>query len=127
MLNVTSPEQTSQLMGLNFIVSSVRGSSTPMYVAGVRMEGIYPMSIITPGMGINFTCVSYADNVDFGVAIEPELLPDAWSIVNGLEEALAEYMALVRKKTPGKRGNRAPKKTATRKKSSSKAKRRVKK
>ena len=99
MLNVASPEQTSQLMGLNFIVSSVRGSSAPMYVAGVKMEGIYPMSIITPGMGINFTCVSYTDNVDFGVAIEPELLPDAWSIIDGLEVALAEYMALIRKKT----------------------------
>ncbi len=107
MLNVTSPEQTSKLMGLNFIVSSVRGSSAPMYLAGVKMEGIYPMSIITPGMGINFTCVSYADNVDFGLAIEPELLPDAWTIVDGLEEGLAEYMALVRKKTPGKRGKRA--------------------
>ena len=99
MLKIASPEQTTRLMGLNLIVSSFRGSSAPMYVAGVKMEGIYPMSIITPGMGINFTCVSYADNVDFGVAIEPELLPDAWSIVDGLDLALAEYMALIRKKT----------------------------
>ncbi|MBE9540647.1 MAG: wax ester/triacylglycerol synthase family O-acyltransferase [Proteobacteria bacterium] len=127
MLNISSAEQTARLLGMNFIVSSVRGSSASMYVAGVKMKGIYPMSIITPGMGINFTCVSYADNIDFGVAIEPELLHDAWSIVDGLEEALAEYMALVRKKPPGKRGNRAPKKTATKKKPSSRAKRRVKK
>ncbi len=113
MLKIASPEQTTQLMGLNLIVSSVRGSSAPMYVAGVKMEGIYPMSIITPGMGINFTCVSYADNVDFGVAIEPELLPDAWSIVDGLDLALAEYMALIRKKTTRRKKAIAGRKATT--------------
>ena len=104
MLRVASAEQTAQLLGSNFIVSSVRGSSVPMYVAGVKLEAIYPMSIITPGMGVNFTCVSGVDNIDFGVALEPELFPEAWSIVDGLEQALAEYTALTRKKaTRGKK------------------------
>ncbi len=78
MMSVTTPEQTSQMLGSNLIVSNVHGSDKPMYIAGARLETMYPMSIITPGMGINFTCVSYVDQVDVGVTIEPQLVPDPW-------------------------------------------------
>ncbi|MEH6583275.1 MAG: wax ester/triacylglycerol synthase family O-acyltransferase [Halioglobus sp.] len=94
MVNATPSELAPQMMGANLIVSNVRASSAPMYIAGVRMETMYPMSIITPGLGINFTCVSYADHVDFGVTIEPELVPQPWDIINGLGAALQEYLAL---------------------------------
>jgi diacylglycerol O-acyltransferase len=99
-------------MGANLIVSNVRGSSAPMYIAGVRMETMYPMSIITDGIGINFTCVSYADNVDFGVTIEPDLVTRPWAIIDGLDAALKEYLALLPKKTRRKRtATRRPRKT----------------
>jgi diacylglycerol O-acyltransferase len=97
MMGMTSPEQTSQMLGSNLIVSNVRGSNKPMYIAGARLETMYPMSIITPGMGINFTCVSYADQVDVGVTIEPELIPDPWEIIDGLGSALEEYLGLATK------------------------------
>lgn len=98
MVNATPSELAPQMMGANLIVSNVRASSAPMYIAGVRMETMYPMSIITPGLGINFTCVSYADHVDFGVTIEPELVPQPWDIIDGLGVALQEYLTLAREK-----------------------------
>ncbi len=48
-------------------------------------------------MGINFTCVSYAEQVDIGIAIEPQLVPDPWEIIEGLHKALDEYTGLVKK------------------------------
>lgn len=97
MMSLTTPEQTSQMLGSNLIVSNVHGSDKPMYIAGARLETMYPMSIITPGMGINFTCVSYVDQVDVGVTIAPQLVPDPWKIIDGLDSALREYLLLAKK------------------------------
>jgi len=123
MVNATPSEFAPQMMGANLIVSNVRGSSGPLYIAGVRMETMYPMSIITDGLGINFTCVSYADNVDFGVAVEPDLVPEPWDIIDGLAAALKEYLSLARKAS---RRKKAPaKKKRLKKKQPLRAKRRA--
>ena len=73
MLNFMPVEQIAKAMGINLVVSNVRGVSQPMYIGGARMTAMYPMSIIFPGSGINVTCISYADNFHFGITIDPEL------------------------------------------------------
>jgi len=98
MMGVTTPGQASQILGSNLIVSNVHGSDHPLYIAGARLETMYPMSIITRGLGINFTCISYAGQVDVGVTIAPDLVPDPWGIVDGLGDALREYLQLARRK-----------------------------
>jgi diacylglycerol O-acyltransferase len=111
MMGLSGPEQAAQMLGSNLIVSNVHGSDHPLYIAGARLETMYPMSIITRGMGVNFTCVSYAGKVDVGVTLAPELVPDPWQIVDGLAGALKEYRALA-----GKAAKRrpAPRKSAKR-------------
>jgi WS/DGAT/MGAT family acyltransferase len=111
LLEVTTPEQALQIMGANLILSNVRGSPNPLYIAGVRMETMYPMSVIMHGVGINITCLSYTDQIDFGVTVAPELVPEPWSIIDGLEVALSEYVALTRKK-PTRRKKAAARKAA---------------
>lgn len=93
-MRMAPADQVSRLMGVNVIVSNMRGSAAPMYVGGARVSAIYPMSILAPGGGLNITCLSYADEIHFGVAIEPNLVPDPWRIIDGLHTALAEYVAL---------------------------------
>ena len=133
MLNTTSAEQAPQMIGANLVVSSVRGGSEPLYIAGARMETMYPMSIITDGMGINFTCVSYADSVDVGVTIEPDLVPEPWVIIDGLDAALQEYLVLSdkkprRKKSVARRssGKKPSREAAAKTRSKSKSKARPK-
>lgn len=87
-------EQVLNMMGANVIVSNMRGSARPIYMAGARMATMYPMSIISPGVAINVTCLSYAGNVDFGITIDPVLVPQAWSLIDGLEQALGQYLTL---------------------------------
>ena len=105
--HMTPGDQVASIMGANLMVSSIRGSAKPMYMGGARMCSVYPMSIINPGSGINVTCISYADNFDFGVTIDPEMFPNPWRIIDGLHEALGEYLALVGKRAGRRKVNGA--------------------
>jgi diacylglycerol O-acyltransferase len=120
-MNLAPPERTVAMVGANLLVSSVRGSPWPMYMAGARKTAMYPMSIITPGTGINVTCISYTDNIDFGITVEPSMFREPWELVDGLHTAIAEYVALIGGQTArrGKMntGRRSGRKTATRRKS----------
>jgi WS/DGAT/MGAT family acyltransferase len=129
MMNMMPPEQVAGMMGANLIVSNVRGSDRPMYIGGARMATMYPMSIISPGMGINVTCVSYAGAVDFGITVEPDLFPQPWEIIDGLRRSLAEYLGLVggKKKKPSRRKSAARKTTGGRKKAAARKKAPVRK
>lgn len=84
-------EQAPQILGANLIVSNVRGMPVPMFMAGAKIEHMYPMSIITAGMAINFTCISYQDNMEFGIVVDPDQVPDHNSIADGLQSALRSY------------------------------------
>ena len=110
LMHVTPAEQVPRMAGVNLVVSNVRGSDRPMYVAGAKAEAVYPMSIISPGGGLNVTCLSYAGQIHFGLTIEPSLVPDPWRLIDGLHEALATYSALAGK--PSRRGKRTAGKTA---------------
>jgi WS/DGAT/MGAT family acyltransferase len=114
-------DQAPQMLGANLIVSNVRGSPVPMYMAAARIEKMYPMSILTAGMGINFTCVSYRQNMDFGVIVEPELVPNQEALAAGLEAALGAYLALCTAKPATRRKRVArPKKSPPPKKARAK-------
>jgi diacylglycerol O-acyltransferase len=97
LMHLTPAERIPEMMGVNLVVSNVRGSELPMYVGGARAEAVYPMSIITPGGGLNVTCLSYAGQVHFGLTIDPDLVPDPWALVDGLRDSLDEYLARVDK------------------------------
>jgi diacylglycerol O-acyltransferase len=115
-MTIAPADQIARMAGANVVVSTVRGSDQPVYVAGARATGMYPMSVITPGGGMNITCFSNAGNIDVGITIDPDVVPDPWMLVEGLQKSLAEYVSLVTKRTPGK------KKVATRAKAGAKKK-----
>jgi len=72
----------------NAILSTVRGTPVPLYTAGARIECMYPMSILLPGQGVNVTALSYMDRVDIGFTVDPDLIPDAWSMAAAVPRAL---------------------------------------
>jgi len=94
---LTPADQFVKSSGANLMVSNVRGVPVPTFYAGARITATYPMSIITPGGGINITCVGCGGNIDFGVAIDPDLVPNPWLIIDGLRMSLKEYLAPIRK------------------------------
>ena len=53
------------------------------------------MSLISPGLGLNITAVSYMDDIDFGFTIAPEIVPDPWLLSEGVGLGLAELVDLL--------------------------------
>jgi WS/DGAT/MGAT family acyltransferase len=74
----------------NLVVSNVPGPQFPLYCAGARLVAHYPVSVITDGMGLNITAMSYDGHIDVGVIADRDQIPDVWCLVEWLEEALVE-------------------------------------
>jgi diacylglycerol O-acyltransferase len=98
--SLAPPDLVRGISGYNLIVSSMRGSKVPLYMGGARTTAMYPMSIILTGGGINVTCISYVDDIDVGMTIEPTVFSDPWSLVDALHDELAAYRALVPEPSP---------------------------
>ena len=80
----------------NLVISNVPGPQFPLYMAGARLEANYPISVITDGMGLNITCMSYCGHIDFGLVADREQIPDLWKLLGWLREALEELMPVGR-------------------------------
>jgi diacylglycerol O-acyltransferase len=74
----------------NLVVSNVPGPQFPLYCAGARMTANYPVSVITDGLGLNITVMSYCGSLDFGIVADREQMRDVWSLIPWLAEALDE-------------------------------------
>ncbi len=74
----------------NLVVSNVPGPQFPLYLAGARLEAQYPISVVTDGMGLNITVMSYCGKLDFGIVADREQMPDVWSLAEWLRDALDE-------------------------------------
>jgi WS/DGAT/MGAT family acyltransferase len=78
----------------NVVISNVPGPQFPLYSNGARMEGIYPLSTIVEGVGLNMTLMSYNGNLDFGLVADREMVPDIWSLIDYLGEELETLQKL---------------------------------
>jgi WS/DGAT/MGAT family acyltransferase len=74
----------------NAIVSNVPGPPVPLYMAGAKLEAMYPFSMVQHGIGLNVTVMSYLDRMDFGFTVDADLVPDPWYIADGIPLALDE-------------------------------------
>ncbi len=80
---------------VNTVISNVPGSPVTQYLAGARLEVLYPISAILDGIGLNLTVMSYKGGLNFGVVADRELVDDPWPLVEALKRAQAELLALV--------------------------------
>ncbi len=72
----------------NLVVSNVPGPQFPLYMAGARLEANYPVSVITDGMGLNITVMSYMGHMDFGIVADRDQMPDVDVLLDHLREEL---------------------------------------
>nr|WHV03936.1 putative wax ester synthase/acyl-CoA:diacylglycerol acyltransferase [uncultured bacterium] len=80
----------SRMPPYNTIISNVPGPRQPMYWNGARLAGMYPASVVTEGIALNITMVTYDKNVDFGFMACRRSLPQAQRLIDYLEQALLE-------------------------------------
>jgi diacylglycerol O-acyltransferase / wax synthase len=73
---------------LNLVISNVPGPPMPLYCAGARLEAHFPVSVVTDGVGLNITCMSYRDHMDFGIVADRDMVDDAWPLFDAHRAAL---------------------------------------
>ena len=76
-LLLTIAGRASQMTpALNAIVSNVPGPKRRLYLDGAPLQRLYPLSVVTDGMGINLTVVSYMGSLCFAVTSCPTAQPE---------------------------------------------------
>ncbi|MCW2991898.1 MAG: conserved hypothetical rane protein, partial [Solirubrobacterales bacterium] len=76
----------------NLVISNVPGPQIPLYCAGAELVANYPVSVITDGMGLNITVMSYRGNLDIGIVADREQMPDVKKLIGWLSDELAALM-----------------------------------
>jgi diacylglycerol O-acyltransferase len=72
----------------NLVISNVPGPQMPLYCAGAQVMANYPVSVITDGMGLNITVMSYNGHMDFGIVADRDQMPDANKLMDWLRDEL---------------------------------------
>ena len=79
----------------NLFVSNIPGPQLPLYIAGGRVEGIYPVSAVSDvSGGLNITLFSYDGSLDVGFIACREMVPDVWRMAGYLRDELDALLAL---------------------------------
>ncbi|MGO8872931.1 MAG: WS/DGAT domain-containing protein [Acidimicrobiales bacterium] len=76
----------------NLILSNVPGPPIPLYFAGARLAGLYPLGPITDGAGLNVTVLSQEDRVGFGIVTCPDLVPRVRDLPDAIPDVLDELV-----------------------------------
>lgn len=72
------------------VISNVPGPRQTMYWEGARLDGMYPASIVTEGIALNITLVTYDQNVDFGITACRRSMPQVQRLIDYMDDALVE-------------------------------------
>jgi diacylglycerol O-acyltransferase / wax synthase len=77
----------------NVVVSNVPGPEADSYFLGAEVLSMYPFGPVMHGAGLNITVWSVGGKLHFGLISCSDLLPDLWSIAEGLPVGLKELLA----------------------------------
>jgi WS/DGAT/MGAT family acyltransferase len=95
----------------NVTVSNVPGPPFPLFLAGARLVGMYPLGPVTEGVGLNMTVMSYCGMVYFGLNACRETVSGIAEMPKMLDEALDELLLAASK--PSRRKPRKPKRATS--------------
>jgi WS/DGAT/MGAT family acyltransferase len=91
----------------NVTISNIAGPAFPLYLAGARVTGIYPLGPVVEGAGLNMTVMSYCGTVYFGLNGCRETVSEIAELPKMVTESLSELLAEVRPGRAANSGNQA--------------------
>jgi WS/DGAT/MGAT family acyltransferase len=93
--SLVSQVTRSQVAGVDFATSNLRGASFPLYIGGARVEHNSTLGPLT-GTPFNLTTLSYDGSLDMGLLIDPVAVEDPGVLRACLEESYRELCGSLR-------------------------------
>jgi diacylglycerol O-acyltransferase / wax synthase len=87
----------------NLVISNVPGPSKAVYLAGARVEALYPVGGLMEGMGINTVVFSYGDWLDLGFLVDRDSPVDPWRLADAFKRSQRELVALAPRRRSARR------------------------
>ena len=78
------------------ICSNVPGPPLRRFLAGARIEAVYPFAPVMRGTPLTIALLSYGDSVGIGIDTDPAVIPDPERIGRQLERAVDEFQNAAR-------------------------------
>lgn len=78
----------NRLPAFNVVISNIPGPPVPVYFAGARLLAHYPLSVVTDGLGLNITVISYCGHMHFGLIADRATVPDVDEMAHRLHDEL---------------------------------------
>ena len=82
----------AQSQTVDFATSNVRGAGIPLYLAGARLIGNYPVGPLA-GVAFNLTLLSHDGNLDMGLHIDSAAIEQPELLRQCMEESFAKILA----------------------------------
>jgi WS/DGAT/MGAT family acyltransferase len=83
----------SMMKAVDFVTSNVPGPPFPVYMAGAKIEQMYPFGPLA-GAAVNVTLFSYDGQLQLGINSDRASVRDPKLLVRSIEEGIAEVIAL---------------------------------
>ena len=83
---------------INAIFSNVPGSAEKLYLEGAELESLYPLSVVTDGMGINLTVISYGEKLCFAITSCPTAQPGIGELSGMLKKSFRSLQKSVKQR-----------------------------
>ena len=77
----------------DFVASNMAGAPVPVYLAGARLDGVFAFGPLS-GAAVNFTLISHCGTCCIGVTSDSLAVPDPETLVEHLDTAFDEILAL---------------------------------
>ena len=79
----------------NIIISNVPGPPTEVYIAGARVEALYPVGGVLEGFGFSTIVFSYCGGLDLGFTVAQDSPADPWRLAEAYDRSQRELLALL--------------------------------
>jgi hypothetical protein len=76
----------SMIKGMDFTTSNVPGSPLPIYIAGARVDAMFPFGPLA-GVAVNITLLSHLDEAGIGINSDMAAVPDPDVLLECIEES----------------------------------------
>jgi diacylglycerol O-acyltransferase / wax synthase len=83
----------------NLVVSNVPGPPTTVYLAGARVEELYPVGGLVEGFGFTTIVFSYAGGLHLGFVVDRDSRADPWRLAAAFERSQRELLAVTPRQT----------------------------